>query len=170
MPAPPLILDPATLDLTRVVADQEAIRRVNPHRGHLELLTAIVYMDPQEHVIAGYKDVRADEFWAAGHFPDYPLLPGVLQCEAAAQLLCYYAMVTGIMAPAKLLGLGGLDEARFRGPVRPGDRLVLVGKGIRVHRRQTVFESQGFVNNGLVFHCRVMGVPISGLDSIAPAV
>src|SRR5687768_7547775 len=76
MPAPTPILDPTSLDFTRVIADREAIRRVNPHRGNMEHLTAIVYMDTKEHVIAGYKDVRADEFWAAGHFPNFPLLPG----------------------------------------------------------------------------------------------
>ena len=168
MPAPPLILDPATLDLSRVIADPEAIRRVNPHRGHMEMLSAIVHMDTANHVIAGYKDVRADEFWAAGHFPNYPLFPGVLQCEAAAQLLSYYAVVNKV-CPGSLLGLGGMDEARFRGPVRPGDRLVIVAKGVRVHRRQTIFDCQGFVRNELVFHCRVMGVPIAGLDTTAPA-
>src|SRR5262245_19134689 len=168
MPAPTPILDPAALDLSHVIADREAIRRANPHRGHMEHLTAVVYMDSVNHVIAGYKDVRADEFWAAGHFPNYPLLPGVIQCEAAAQLLSYYA-VTNSVCPGKLLGLGGLDGARFRGPVRPGDRLVIVGKGIRVDRRQTLFDAQGFVNNELVFECRVMGMPIAKMDSLQQA-
>ena len=54
--------------------------------------------------------------------------------------------------PGHFLGLGGLEEVRFRGAVRPGDRLVIVGKGVRVHRRQTIFDVQGFVNNELVFH------------------
>jgi 3-hydroxyacyl-[acyl-carrier-protein] dehydratase len=164
----PLILDPATLNLNGVIADQEAIRKTNPHRGHMEHLTAVVHMDPANHVIAGYKDVRPDEFWVQGHFPSYPLLPGVIQCEAAAQLLCHYAVVNQI-CPGHLLVLGGIDEARFRGPVRPGDRLVMVGKGIRVHRRQTIFESQGFVNNELVFECNVMGLPLGALDKLTGA-
>lgn len=162
MPPPP-ILDPKTLDLSRVIADREAIRQANPHRGHMEHLTAVVYMDPVAKVIAGYKDVRPDEFWADGHFPNYPLLPGVIQCEAAAQLLGYYAAANDV-SPGNLLGLGGLDEVRFRGPVRPGDRLVIVGQGVRVHRRQTIFNAQGFVNNDLVFECQVMGVPIARQD------
>jgi 3-hydroxyacyl-[acyl-carrier-protein] dehydratase len=164
---PPLILDPASLDLKNVIADREAIRRVNPHRGQMEHLTAVVYMDTTNHVIAGYKDVRPDEFWTDGHFPNYPLLPGVIQCEAAAQLLGYYAVVNDV-CPGNLLGLGGLDEARFRGPVRPGDRLVIVGKGIRVHRRQTLFNAQGFVNNDLVFECQVMGLPIARIETLKP--
>lgn len=164
----PIILDPATLDLNCVIADSEAIRKANPHRGHMEHLTAVVYMDTVNHVLAGYKDVRTDEFWIDGHFPNYPLLPGVIQCEAAAQLLSYYA-VTNNVSPGNLLGLGGLEEVRFRGAVRPGDRLVIIGKGVRVHRRQTIFDTQGFVNNNLVFECQVMGLPISTLDSIKPA-
>ncbi len=164
---PPLIIDPASLDLKRVIADREAIRRVNPHRGHMEHLTAVVYMDAANHIIAGYKDVHPDEFWADGHFPNFAILPGVIQCEAAAQLLGFYA-VTNNICPGNLLGLGGIDEARFRAPVRPGDRLVIVGKGIRVHRRQTLFDAQGFVNNDLVFECRVMGLPIAALDSLKP--
>ena len=99
--------------------------------------------------------------------PIFQFFPGVIQCEAAAQLLSYYA-VTNNVSPGNLLGLGGLDEARFRAPVRPGDRLVIVGKGIRVHRRQTLFNAQGFVNNDLVFECRVMGVPIAAIDSLKP--
>ncbi|HEX3147367.1 MAG TPA: beta-hydroxyacyl-ACP dehydratase [Gemmataceae bacterium] len=164
MPAPP-ILDPATLDLSRVIAGRDEIRKALPHRGHMEHLTAVVYMDTTKKIIAGYKDVRTDEFWVDGHFPSFPVLPGVIQCEAAAQLLCYYAVVNHV-SPGKLLGLGGLDEARFRGTVQPGDRLVIVGKGVRVDRRQTIFNSQGFVNNKLVFEVRVMGLPIAGLDIV----
>lgn len=164
MPPPP-ILDPTKLDLTRVVADRAAIRTVLPHRGHMEQLTAVVLLDTAEQIIAGYRDIGEDEFWVPGHFPGLPLFPGVLQCEAAAQLLAYYAIVTAL-TPGQLLGLGGLDEVRFRGAVRPGDRLVLVAKGVRVHRRQTIFSVQGFVNGGPVFDGRVMGLPIAAMDAV----
>src|SRR3712207_1639761 len=94
---PPLILDPAQLDLNSVLADREAIRQVNLQRYEMEQLDAICLLDPERHLIAGYKDVRAEEFWVRGHFPDYPLLPGVLICEAAAQLACYYTITQKVM-------------------------------------------------------------------------
>jgi 3-hydroxyacyl-[acyl-carrier-protein] dehydratase len=49
---------------------------------------------------------------------------------------------------------------RFRNPVRPGDRLLLVGKAIRLNRRQTIFNVQGFVGGTMVFHADVIGVPL----------
>jgi len=125
----------------------------------MEQLTAIVCVDTTEHVIAGYKDVADDEFWVRGHMPGYPLLPGVLMCEAAAQLCSYYITTTGLME-GDFIGFGGLENVRFRAPVRIGDRLVLVGKAIKLNRRQTVFNVQGFVNSTMVFHADVLGMPL----------
>jgi 3-hydroxyacyl-[acyl-carrier-protein] dehydratase len=154
-----LHFDPARLDLGKIVADQEAIRLINPQRFEMQQLDAIVYIDPEQHIIAGYKDVRADEFWVRGHMPGYPLLPGVLMCEAAAQICSYYIITTGI-EHGDFVGFGGLENVRFRSPVRPGDRLVLVGKVLRLHRRQTLFNVQGFVGSTMVFHADVIGVPL----------
>src|SRR3954451_22246628 len=150
MPPQPIV-DPASLDLNCIVADREAIRRVNPQRYEMEQLTAIVLMDREQHLVAGYKEVGADEFWVRGHLPDYPLLPGVLICEAAAQLCSYYIVSTGLLQ-GDFLGFGGLENVRFRSPVRPGDRLLLIGKGTRMNRRQTLFNVQGFVGATMVFH------------------
>ena len=157
---PPLILDPSTVDLTTVVADLEAIRKVNPQRHEMEQLDAIVLLDRERHLIAGYKDVRPDEFWVRGHMPGYPLLPGVLMCEAAAQLCSYYIAGSGLLQ-GDFIGFGGMEKVRFRGPVRPGDRLVLVGKGLRLHRRQTVFDVQGYVGPTMVFHAEILGMGLN---------
>jgi 3-hydroxyacyl-[acyl-carrier-protein] dehydratase len=162
---PPVFhLDPAGLDLTRVIGDQEAIRKVNPQRFEMEQLTAIVYVDPSQHIVVGYKDVQADEFWVRGHMPNYPLLPGVLMCEAAAQLCSYYIATNGLMQ-GDFIGFGGLENVRFRSPVRPGDRLVLIGKAIKLNRRQAVFNVQGVVGNTMVFHADVLGLPLTRTPS-----
>jgi 3-hydroxyacyl-[acyl-carrier-protein] dehydratase len=157
---PGVHFDLTRLDFGRVAADREAIRRVNPQRFEMEQLTAILFIDPTERLIAGYKDVTADEFWVRGHMPDYPLLPGVLMCEAAAQLCSYYSAANAIHA-GDFIGFGGLENVRFRGVVRPGDRLVLVAKAIRLHRRQTIFNVQGFVGPAMVFHADIIGVPMT---------
>jgi 3-hydroxyacyl-[acyl-carrier-protein] dehydratase len=157
---PPVVhLDPASVDLAHVVADQEAIRKVNPQRFEMEHLTAIVRIDRENQLAVGYKDVRADEFWVRGHMPGYPLLPGVIMCEAAAQLCSYYTFTQGLLE-GDFIGFGGMENVRFRGMVRPGDRLLLIAKGIRVHRRQTIFSVQGFVGTTMVFHADIIGVPL----------
>ena len=156
---PELHFDPSGLDFNRVVADREAIRRVNPQRFEMEQLNAIVHLDREQHLIVGYKDVRDDEFWVRGHMPGYPLMPGVLMCEAAAQLCSYYVVTIGLLQ-GDFVGFGGLENVKFRGVVRPGDRLVLVGKGVRLHRRQTIFNVQGFVGSTMVFHADIIGVPL----------
>lgn len=157
---PPVHLDPQRLDFGRLVADREAVRNVNPQRYEMEQLDAVIYVDTVLHLVAGYRDIRPDEFWVRGHMPGYPLFPGVLMCEAAAQLCSYYTTLHGSM-PGDFMGFGGLEEVRFRSPVRVGDRLVLIGKAKRMHRRQTVFNVQGFVGGTMVFHADVIGVPLS---------
>jgi 3-hydroxyacyl-[acyl-carrier-protein] dehydratase len=160
--------DLAQVDFGKLVADQDAIRRVIPQRFEMEQLTAIVHVDPSQQLIIGYKDVRADEFWVRGHLPNYPILPGVLMCEAAAQLCSFYIVTQGLLQQ-DFIAFGGLEEVRFRGLVRPGDRLVLVGKAKRIHRRHTIFNVQGCVGTTMVFHADVIGMPMSRQDSAAPA-
>ncbi|WP_435018964.1 3-hydroxyacyl-ACP dehydratase FabZ family protein [Tundrisphaera sp. TA3] len=156
---PVALVDPATIDTSRILADREAIRQGNPQRFEMEQLTAIVLVDIPEKLVIGYKDVEPDEFWVRGHMPDYPLMPGVLICEAAAQLSSYFCHRIKL-AEGSFIGFGGMEDVRFRGQVKPGDRLVLVSKAIRVHRRQTVFETQGFVGTNMVYHGKIIGVPL----------
>jgi 3-hydroxyacyl-[acyl-carrier-protein] dehydratase len=160
MPPEPL-LDPTGFDLSHVVADLKSIREVNPQRFEMEQLTAIVLVKPEQHLIVGYKDVREDEFWVRGHLPGLPLMPGVLMCEAAAQLCSYYSVTQHQVAEGDFVGFGGLENVRFRAPVRIGDRLVLMAKGVKMHRKQTLFNVQGFVKSTMVFHADVIGVPLS---------
>jgi 3-hydroxyacyl-[acyl-carrier-protein] dehydratase len=164
---PAALVEPEAIDTSRVLYDQEAIRRGNPQRFEMEQLTAIIHVDRDAGLIIGYKDVTVGEFWVRGHMPDYPLMPGVLMCEAAAQLCSFYCHLIGIPEDG-FIGFGGMEDVRFRGPVRPGDRLIILGKAGRIHRRQTVFETQGFVGGNMVFHARIIGVPLSGPTQSAP--
>ena len=157
---PPVALaEPAEIDTSRVLYDRDAIRGINPQRFEMEQITAIVHLDRDEHLIIGYKDVRDDEFWVRGHMPDYPIMPGVLMCEAAAQICSFYCHVIEIVKDG-FFGFGGMEDVRFRGLVKPGDRLILMAKAERLRLRQTIFETQGFVDGNMVFNARIIGVPL----------
>ena len=151
-------VDFSKFDEDNAVADLDEVLAVNPHRYELRLLDGVLFQDDEYAV--GYRDVSADEFWVRGHFPDRPLMPGVLICECAAQLSSYFAIKTKLVDNG-YVGLGGLEEVRFRGPVVPGDRLIVMLKRGKV-RRNRLFSAdfQGFVDQKLVVQGVVKGVAL----------
>lgn len=156
----PLILDFADYDLDRVVAEIEEIRRYNPQRFEMEQLTAICYEDTKRHTVVGYKDLTTGEFWARGHMPGMPLMPGVIMCEAAAQVAGYYCKKHDLLEG--IVGFAGLEDVRFRGVVRPGDRFVIVARLLK-HRRQIMTcQFQCFVDQNLVCEGIVKGMSLPG--------
>src|SRR5512132_258942 len=112
---PQLLFDISGIDLNKLLFDQEAIRAHIPQRGHMEHLNGIVWADPERGRTIGFKDVRADEFWVAGHIPGRPLLPGVIMIEAAAQLASFYCR--RFLQWEGFIGFGGLEDCKFRLPV-----------------------------------------------------
>ncbi len=155
-----LLVDFSEYSLDRVVTDIEGIRRYNPQRYEIEQLTAIVYEDAQRQRCVGYKDVTDGEFWVRGHMPGVPLMPGVLICEAAAQLCNYFVQRFDLMG-TRWMGFGGLEDVRFRDPVRPGSRLVVVSKLLRVRRGAMITcRFQAFVEQALVCDGVIKGVPL----------
>jgi 3-hydroxyacyl-[acyl-carrier-protein] dehydratase len=153
-----LILDFAEYDVNHVVANVEEIRRYNPQRFEMEQLTAICFEDPQRNICVGYKDLGPHEFWVRGHMPGLPLMPGVIMCEAAAQLSSYYSHKFNLMEG--LIGFGGLEEVRFRGVVRPGDRFVIVCRLLKLRRMIMTCEFQCFVAQSLVCEGVLKGVSL----------
>ena len=169
MPSDDELFDPTKYDCGRTLLDIDAIRAINPHRFEMELLTAIVALDPVNRIIVGYKDLTAGDFWCRGHMPGFPLLPGVLMCEAAAQLSGFYTQYQKVTAPGVLMGLGGIEKAQFRRPVRPGERLVLVGKGIVVKARAMKFEVRGFVGTDEAFRAILTGISLGQFEDLKRA-
>lgn len=158
--AQPLI-DYSQFDFDHPLYDLEAVRAVNPQRFEMEQLTAVVHVDSEKHLVVGYKDVTDHEFWIRGHMPDYALMPGVILCESAAQLGGFYARKYRILG-GDYLGFGGINEVRFRAPVYPNCRLVLVVHVTKIRPNRLVeYDFQGFVNDKMVFNGNMIGVPIS---------
>jgi 3-hydroxyacyl-[acyl-carrier-protein] dehydratase len=155
-----LLFDLSTIDFNHIVADIDEIRRYNPQRYEMEQITAVVYENIEEKVCVGYKDVTTHEFWVRGHMPKMPLMPGVVMLEAAAQICAYFAHKYDCLG-VKMIGFGGLEEVRFRDPVIPGDRLVLISRLQKARRgRIIISQFQGVVGERIVVDGIIKGIPI----------
>ncbi len=118
---------------------REVIESLIPHRPPFLLVDEIVELEPGKRVV-GRREIRADDWWFPGHFPDRPVMPGVLTIEAIAQ-----AGAVAVMADEQNAGkipfFGGIDDCRFRRVVEPGETLVLECEFVRV--RGPIAKGQG---------------------------
>ena len=93
--------------------------------------------------------------------PGMPLMPGVMMCEAAAQMCSYYAHKHNLLGDCKVVGFGGMEDVRFRDPVRPGDRLVVVCKMLKVRPGAIIVcRFQEFVGQSMVADGKIKGIPL----------
>ena len=104
--------------------DAKGIESVIPHRGDMRMVDEI--REFTETSAIGIKYVRDNEFWCAGHFPDKPIMPGVLQIEALAQTACFLVLKLLHRDDGKTLGyFTTMDRIKFSHMVKPGDVLEL---------------------------------------------
>lgn len=154
----PPIVDFSELSFDNLVADQQQVYETNPHRYELALLSGILFFD--ETRIVGYYDVPDDPFWARGHFPGRPMMPGVLISEVAAQLTSYMATKNGIRGDA-VIGLAGLENVRFRAQVSPGDRLTVMAEMIKSRKGAMIVTNyQVFIGETIASEGQIKGVAI----------
>ena len=105
------------------ILDIDEIRDILPHRYPMLMVDRIVELEQDR--IVGIKNVTANEPFFTGHFPDYPVMPGVLIIEAMAQTAGVLVLKSIPDRHKKLVLLASVDNAKFRRPVRPGDQLVM---------------------------------------------
>ena len=98
--------------------NREEIMGILPHRDHMLLLDDAEELDG---TAVGHYTVRGDEFFLKGHFPGNPIVPGVILCEILAQSAC--VLMRGAMGEGQLPVYTGLNNVKFRSPVKPGDRV-----------------------------------------------
>jgi len=134
--------------------DNDAIRGILPHRYPFLLVDRILEMD-ETHIV-GIKNVTYNEPFFLGHFPDFPVMPGVMIIEAMAQTAGVQVLSTIPDRHNKLVFLVSVDHARFRRPVRPGDQLRIEMQVIK--RKGTVAKMAGHatVDGVLVAEAEVM--------------
>ena len=155
-----LLISPDLYDLDRPIAGLDVIRLHNRQRYEMEQLTAIVYENADEKTCVGYKDMTENEFWVRGHIPGMPILPGVVICEAAAQLASYFCGKCQMME-GQMMGFAGLEDVKFRGIVRPGDRLVIQAKLLKLRKFLITAQFMAIVGENIVSEGILKGFPMS---------
>lgn len=127
--------------------DIKGIHEYLPHRYPFLLVDRVTEVTAGE-VIRGYKNVSANEHYFQGHFPDMPVMPGVLILEAMAQISGILGFVTTNKKPSENLVhyFAGADKTRFKKPVLPGDQLVLESRLVAAKRNIWKFECKAMVD------------------------
>lgn len=124
-----------------------------PHRYPFLLVDRIVDVDIEKGTIVGLKNLTINEAFFQGHFPDVPIMPGVLILEALAQ-------TGGVLLhlkcnPNKIAVLLNINHAKFRHPVRPGDQLLLKAEGLHFSSKGGKIAAQAYVGEKLAAEAEI---------------
>jgi len=133
------------------------IMRHLPHRYPFLLVDRVLECIPGER-IKGVKNVTVNEPFFQGHFPNYPVMPGVLIIEALAQvsLILFYETIDRLPDDKSVIFFAGIDEARFKRQVMPGDQLLLESIERRLVRGVGKFSVRASVGDALVAEAELL--------------
>ena len=141
--------------------DSTEIQAILPHRYPFLLVDRIEELEIGKRVI-GIKNVTVNEPFFQGHFPGRPIMPGVLIIEAMAQVGGVLAFKSANQSGAKLVYFMGIDKAKFRKPVLPGDRLRFVVDVLRARHPYWKMRGEAFVEDSLVCEAELMAMVTDG--------
>lgn len=139
--------EPAAVGKTAL--DIQGIQRILPHRYPFLLLDRIIELRRKERIVA-IKNVTVNEPFFQGHFPDYPIMPGVLVVEAMAQAGAVLLLTEVEDRQGKLMVFTGIDRAKFRKPVTPGDQLRIQVNVLAFRRNACKIGCEAYVGEKLV--------------------
>lgn len=139
--------------------DIHEIQRLLPHRYPFLLVDRVIEYTPGEHLVA-IKNITFNEPQFTGHFPQRVIMPGVLILEALAQATGLLAFKTAddVQSDNALYYLAGIDNARFKKPVEPGDQLRLEVKLVRNKRNFWKFSAEASVDGEMAVTADIMCV------------
>jgi 3-hydroxyacyl-[acyl-carrier-protein] dehydratase len=130
------------------IYDINEIKEILPHRYPFLLVDRIIALDPRVSIV-GIKQVTANEQFFEGHFPEAPVMPGVLQIEALAQVGAILALREFDDRADKIPFFSGINDAKFRRPVVPGDTLTLEVTALRIGRKVQKMRGEAKVNGNI---------------------
>jgi 3-hydroxyacyl-[acyl-carrier-protein] dehydratase len=137
--------------------DIQEIMSILPHRYPFLLIDRVLTAEPGK-FIRGLKNVTMNEPFFMGHFPHFPVMPGVLVIEALAQTAAILSHLTRHAAPDResLIFFAGIDKARFRRQVLPGDQLILEAEVVRIVRGVGKFTARALVDGEIAAEGELM--------------
>ena len=135
--------------------DAAEIRKLLPHREPFLLVDEVLELEPARRLVA-LKHVRAEEPYFAGHFPGAPVMPGVLIVEALAQAGALLLFREVPDRESKLVFFAGIDQARFRAPVFPGDDLRLEIEVLSFRNTRSKMAGKAYVGEKLVAEAELL--------------
>jgi 3-hydroxyacyl-[acyl-carrier-protein] dehydratase len=139
------------------ILDARAIQKLLPHRYPFLLVDKIIELVPRERIV-GLKQVTIGESFFQGHFPNAPVMPGVLIIEALAQVGALLALNEIEDRDRKLVLFSGIDNARFRRPVVPGDSLILEVTALRIGSKVQRMRGEAKVDGQIAAEAEIMSV------------
>jgi 3-hydroxyacyl-[acyl-carrier-protein] dehydratase len=142
---------------TMTVLDIRAIQELLPHRPPFLLVDRIIELVPRERIV-GVKQVTINEPFFLGHYPGAPVMPGVLIVEALAQVGAVLALREIADRHKRIPLFSGINNARFRKPVVPGDTLILEVTALRMGSRVQRMRGEAKVDGQLVAEAEIMSV------------
>ena len=150
--------------------DINQIKEYLPHRYPMLLVDRVLDYELGKSIVA-IKNVTANEEYFSGHFPHKPVMPGVLMIEALAQSAALLAFLTMGRKPdsASVVYFVGIDAARFKRPVGPGDQLRMEVEIIRSSRGIYKFKARGLVDGETALEAELMCTMRSSADASQPA-
>ncbi len=140
-----------------LILDSTQIQEILPHRYPFLLVDKIVELEPRVRIV-GIKQVTVNEQFFIGHFPGAPVMPGVLQIEALAQVGAILALREFEDRESKIPFFTGIESAKFRRPVVPGDTLTLEVTALRIGSKVQRMRGLAMVDGNVTCEAEIMSI------------